>query len=236
MLISSTNDPQQHQHWEEDTRYRSCEHPVPVRFADQRIRYIRSWFDLSQIETALDVGCGNGLSMFRLREHIPRIFGVDRSGNMLSHHPFRATSRLALADGARLPFRDNAFDLVFGWEVLHHIAEPEQAVAEAVRVSRRWILFAEPNRYNPCQFAYALYDREHRWVLRYSLAFMRNLLIGAGVGVRHASRAGWIFPNITPMAIAPLLEKLPFQAPFAISNWVLGEKTTNASAGCGVQT
>lgn len=223
-MFPSTSDTRQHQHWDEDERYRPCDHPVPIAFADQRIRYIRSWLDMSDVHSALDVGCGNGLSMYRLLPSIHRIIGVDRSANMLHKHPCRRLSRLAMADATQLPFPDNAFDLVYGWEVLHHIADPACVVREAVRVARRWVLFAEPNRRNPFQFAYALYDREHRWVLRYSLRFMRRLLSDAGCEVRHASQGGWIFPNVTPLTLVPLLRLLPFRCPVAISNWVLGEK------------
>lgn len=225
-MLSSTDDTRQDTHWDEDSRYRRCNHPVPITFADQRIDYIRSWLDVDGIQNALDVGCGNGLSMYRLLGHVPKLFGVDRSAHMLAGHPFRNPCRVALADGRSLPFADGAFDLVYGWEVLHHISDPVRVVEEAVRVTRRWILFAEPNRRNPLQFAYALYDREHRWVLNYSLSFLRGLVDQAGATVTHASQACWIFPNVTPIALAPLLKRLPIRSSFAISNWVAGEKVS----------
>ena len=131
---------------------------------------------------------------------------------------------LALADALQLPFADNTFDLAYGWEILHHIAKPEHVIAEMARVSRKYVLVAEPNPLNLVQFAFALADAEHRWVLRYRLPYMRGLFEKAGLQVIHASSGGWIFPNKTPMSLLPVLCQVPYRSPIGISNWVLGSK------------
>jgi ubiquinone/menaquinone biosynthesis C-methylase UbiE len=43
---------------------------------------------------------------------------------------------LQQADAARLPFRDDTFDLVFAFAMLHHLGEWPRAVREALRVLR----------------------------------------------------------------------------------------------------
>ncbi len=143
---------------------------------------------------------------------------------MLHRHPAKPEHKLAIADGFHLPFQENGFDLVYGWEIVHHISQPGLVVGEMARVSRRYVLLAEPNRNNPAQFAFALWDKEHRWVLRYSLGYMRQLFQSAGLKVVHAGCGGWLFPNITPPWLLPLILKLPYWFPLGISNWVLGEK------------
>lgn len=217
-----TNDANQHAFWESDQGHRQHNHPVVKTFAQQRVNYIRQWLDLSHIRNALDVGCGNGFSTQAMQAYISNVIGVDYSQFMLSRHPSR--SRLALADALHLPFPDNTFDLVYGWEVLHHIYDPGQVVVEMARVSQRYVLLAEPNRNNPAQFAFALADPEHRWVLRYNLAYMRDLLETANLQLNHASRGGWLFPNVTPLWLLTVIRKIPYQFPLGISNWVLGEK------------
>jgi SAM-dependent methyltransferase len=46
----------------------------------------------------------------------------------------RATTRQA--DATALPFKDDSFDVVLSWIMLHHTIRWEEAVAEAVRVTR----------------------------------------------------------------------------------------------------
>src|SRR5574341_634527 len=106
------------------------DHPVVSFFSQQRIRYISQFLDLDQIKSALDVGCGHGFSSFHLKEHVAEMWGTDRAHGMLRHNPLYPTGKLVQADAARLPFADNSFDLVYGWEFLHHIEKPEEVLAE----------------------------------------------------------------------------------------------------------
>jgi ubiquinone/menaquinone biosynthesis C-methylase UbiE len=204
-----TTDNKQHHYWEQDHGHRQYDHPIVDFFAQQRVSYIRSWLDLDTIETALDVGCGNGFSTYHMQQFVPYVWGLDYSDYMLAQHPHKQNGRLAIADGLQLPFADNRFDLVYGWEVLHHISDPNTVVAEMVRVSGRYVLLVEPNRNNPAQFAFALADPEHRWVLRYSLAYMRQLLLSSNLQVVYAGCGGWLFPNVTPIWLLPFIQKLP---------------------------
>jgi ubiquinone/menaquinone biosynthesis C-methylase UbiE len=159
-----------------------------------------------------------------MQNYVPDIWAVDQSSRMLAQHPLKNTDKLRVGDALKLPFADNSFDLVYGWEVLHHISEPSLAVAEMARVSRRYVLVAEPNPVNLAQFLFALIDPEHRWVLRYKLSYMRNLFESVGLRVEHSSSGGWVFPNKTPLWLLPLLQRLPYRSPLGISNWVLGSK------------
>ena len=54
------------------------------------------------------------------------------------------TQHLAL-DAEQIELPDNSFDLVFASEVLHHCSSPHRALCEMLRVSRRYVLFLEPN-------------------------------------------------------------------------------------------
>lgn len=219
-----TSDERQRRYWDADPIYRHASHPVVEMFVRQRLDYVAGWLDFASVGSALDVGCGDGFSSVGMSERIPRVWGVDRSNAMLARHPHRGSGRLARGDITRLPFRDGAIDLVYCWEVLHHVGQPGPAVAEMARVSRRWVLIAEPNPRNPLQLGFALVDREHRWVLKYSLDYMRQLLRNAGLHVVHASSGGFILPNRTPSWLAAWLRRFPYPSGIGISNWVLGVK------------
>jgi SAM-dependent methyltransferase len=51
-----------------------------------------------------------------------------------------------VADVERLPFADDAFDLVFVHDGLHHLERPQAGLMEMSRVARRWISLTEPAR------------------------------------------------------------------------------------------
>ena len=54
------------------------------------------------------------------------------------------TEHVAL-DAEQIDLPDDSFDLVFASEVLHHCSSPHRALCEMLRVSRRYVLFMEPN-------------------------------------------------------------------------------------------
>jgi SAM-dependent methyltransferase len=220
----STTDARQDAYWNREQGFRRFDHPVVRLFAQQRLKLLSTWIDGAVVTRALDVGCGDGFSTYYTRQWIPEVWAVDRSTHMLSRHPLRPEGRVVAADARTLPYRPETFDLVYGWEMLHHISDPGAVVTEMARVSRRYVLIVEPNRNHPLQFAFALADREHRWVLRYSRTYLESLCTGAGLRIVQSTTGGFIFPNRTPSALAPLLANLPYRSPFGISNWVLGEK------------
>lgn len=48
-------------------------------------------------------------------------------------------------DAEQIELPADSFDLVFASEVLHHCVSPHRALCEMLRVSRRYVLFLEPN-------------------------------------------------------------------------------------------
>jgi len=86
----------------------------------------------------LDLGAGEGYVDAALRDrHDAWICSVDVG-------PFgRAAGAYVVYDGARLPFRDGAFDTALVLLTLHHCAAPLAVLSEAVRVTRRRLLVTE---------------------------------------------------------------------------------------------
>jgi SAM-dependent methyltransferase len=58
-----------------------------------------------------------------------------------------ATSKadLCVLDAEAMAVSDESYDLVVAFEVLHHCRSPHRALCEMIRVSRRYVLFLEPN-------------------------------------------------------------------------------------------
>ena len=153
------------------------------------------------------------------------LFGLSTAETaMLNEVPMRGEGTVVRGDILSLPLPDASVDLAYCWEVLHHLSDPEAAIREMARVSRRFVVIVEPNRANPLQFAFGVIDRHHRWQLKFSLAYLRRLMRASGLDVAHASSGGFILPNRTPRPLLGLLRKLPYSSAIGISNWVIGVK------------
>jgi SAM-dependent methyltransferase len=88
----------------------------------------------------LDSGCGGGGTVLSLAEESRFAVGLDLDGRFVGSGT-RLKAELGLAnagfvqgDGARLPFRDAAFDLVFSHSVIEHVGSAEEYLAECRRV------------------------------------------------------------------------------------------------------
>jgi demethylmenaquinone methyltransferase/2-methoxy-6-polyprenyl-1,4-benzoquinol methylase len=85
----------------------------------------------------LDVGCGTGELLGRLRGAFPRdeVIGCDFSAGMLQHAAAkRKAQRLVCGDAGRLPFRDASIDVITSTEAFHWFPDQHQALREFRRV------------------------------------------------------------------------------------------------------
>jgi SAM-dependent methyltransferase len=220
-----TSDERQRVYWESDLGHREVAHPVVAGFSRQRWAHVARRIPMAEVRDLLDVGCGSGFSTAYAPAAV-RGVGCDASLRMLAHHP---GAEVVMAEATTLPFADSQFDLVTCWEVLHHVAEPWKVLAEMARVARRFVVVFEPNPLNPAQFAFALADREHRWVLRYSRTYLLDQFRRAGLRVSSFERVGIIFPNKTPAWLYPWLARVPYEIPLVgISQLVVARKEAGA--------
>jgi 2-polyprenyl-3-methyl-5-hydroxy-6-metoxy-1,4-benzoquinol methylase len=84
---------------------------------------------------ALDVGCGVGQVVGRLKSAGFDAFGVDVSEPNIERAR-KISSNCQLYDGKALPFPDQHFDSVGALNVLEHVEQPEDFLRELVRVTR----------------------------------------------------------------------------------------------------
>ena len=98
--------------------------------------------DLKPGITVLEAGCGQGDDAFRMAERIlpgGKVIGLDASTAMIEKARSRAPMtqlpvEFLAGDVKALPFPDNAFARCRIDRVLQHIPQPEQAIAELIRV------------------------------------------------------------------------------------------------------
>jgi len=83
-------------------------------------------------KNVLEVGCGTGRMLEKLKEKGAKLIGVDLSSNMLK--PSIEKGFLVNQGSAtELPFKDNSFDTAVSYKVLAHIPDIERAVSEMAR-------------------------------------------------------------------------------------------------------
>ena len=88
---------------------------------------------------AVDLGCGTGMVLDRMREHATLVIGVDGSSRMLELSRRRFAGELSgvslrIGEMDHLPLRDGESDFACINMVLHHLYDPHVALAEIRRV------------------------------------------------------------------------------------------------------
>jgi len=126
-------------------------HPSYVwRLGQQRRLALMERYAPLEGKRILDVGCGLGMYVEKLRRFSDQVYGIDIDAERVTEGGRRLPHLLAAA-AETLPFTDNCFDILLLHEVLEHVADDRQVVQEAYRVLRpggRIVIFA-PNRLYP---------------------------------------------------------------------------------------
>jgi SAM-dependent methyltransferase len=120
-------------------------HPSYVwRFGqERRLELVRRYTALED-RAILDVGCGVGMYVRAFRRFSDDVHGVDVDGEKLVEAG-QELPNLCVSVAEALPYADGRFDVVLSHEVIEHVADDRQALAEAVRVLKR----PEPGRGRP---------------------------------------------------------------------------------------
>jgi SAM-dependent methyltransferase/uncharacterized protein YbaR (Trm112 family) len=100
-----------------------------------------SWNARMRPGLILDVGCADGRSCFPFVNRGHTIIGFDISKALVQQaarranaHNAQASTTFFVSDASALPFRDDAFDYVVVYGVLHHVPDPEATCREVYRV------------------------------------------------------------------------------------------------------
>jgi SAM-dependent methyltransferase len=140
--------------------------------------------------TVLDAGAGQGTLSIKLAKLGFEVTSADASKAAVKVLRDRAPGRVAEADVTSLPFEDESFDAAVLGEVLEHVEDDRQALAEVARVLRpRGVLAlsvpADPKLYGPS-------DRWAGHVRRYTRRALLEACSAAGLTVHRC--VGWGFP------------------------------------------
>ena len=159
-------------------------HPTPYTglagFVERmRIRVIRSFADIKLSDTVLEVGCEAGGLMAVLPE-CKRLVGVDISGMALIQAQGRLSSLKRNAEFVQcdateaLPFSKGEFSVIICSEMLEHVEDPAEVIANIVKISTPLtrIILSVPNE--------KIKIRLKRWLCKigFMQAFMKKIEMG----------------------------------------------------------
>lgn len=103
----------------------------------------------------LECGCGSASILGKIWQKDKKFYGVDLSDlaiNLAKRRLKKKTNiKLSVANIEKLPFKDNFFDLVYATTVVEHLANPEKAILEMIRVTKKngFLLLMSPNFGSP---------------------------------------------------------------------------------------
>ncbi len=103
---------------------------------EQEKKYAQVLDSIKEGSIALDIGCGTGLFMEKIKDKFKLVVGVDSSLGMLKKASKYENVVYVNCDATKLPFVDKVFDTVFSFSVMQDVKDKEKFLSEASRVCR----------------------------------------------------------------------------------------------------
>jgi ubiquinone/menaquinone biosynthesis C-methylase UbiE len=115
------------------------------------LSFLVGMLDYLKIESILDVGSGTGRAISYIKSLRPdiRIIGIEPVPELreVGHQKGLGINELIEGDATQLQFQDGEFDLVCEFGILHHIPNPDVALAEMLRVAKKAIIISDNNNF-----------------------------------------------------------------------------------------
>lgn len=118
-----------------------------------RVERVLGYLQGIQPTELLDIGSGRGAFLWPLLTTFPMLPVTAMDADKARAEQLKAVQLGGVAqldadclDVTLLPFAENQFDVVTALEVLEHIPAVERAIAEIVRVARRFVIISAPSR------------------------------------------------------------------------------------------
>ena len=181
--------------------------------------------------SALDVGCGVGITDAHLSGHFGVLHGVDTAGDAVDRAAVRnPTVRYQAYEGTALPFPDGTLDVAFAICVAHHVPVVERPafareLERVVRPGGLVVLF-EHNPFNPLTRVAVSRCEFDRGVTLLSRGTASRLLAGASLDV--VERRYILFVPLD-RSIARRADRLLHRVPLGAQHYVAARRTRISS-------
>ncbi len=122
--------------------------PIQRMLLDNFYRHVFALLQNVPSGSILDVGCGEGFTLAKLKEAGigKRLEGIEYNKRAIALGK-KENPAIKITQGSiyELPYKSNVFDLVLCTEVLEHMDDSKKALMELVRVSNKYLLLSVPN-------------------------------------------------------------------------------------------
>lgn len=163
------------------------------KYTEQKQRLALEALGASAGERVLDVGTGSGFFSRAAASKGAHVVAIDAAESMLKvTHNLAEREGLKIglvrADASMIPFRDASFDKSIAIDLIGHLSDPADCIAEIGRVTRKVAIIAWPHSCSPYRLKYVF----EKFLLRRSMPFTRWLSVGfirklmAGTGFNTA--------------------------------------------------
>ena len=135
-------------YWQEKNKvmmyYNTIEPSYELQYSEEQVKkydVALQNLDFIDCENIIDVGCGTGLLLSKIKKRSGRIVGIDVSMNLLNRavkkFKHRSNVHFICGDADFLPLRANMFDKVFSITVLQNMPEPGITLKEIAKVAKQ---------------------------------------------------------------------------------------------------
>jgi ubiquinone/menaquinone biosynthesis C-methylase UbiE len=176
---------------------------------------------------AVEVGSGTGIYTKFMVKDFGKVIATDIDAGMTAQaSKLFPQAEVIIADGQRMPFQDNSVDVVMGVSTLHHIQDRYAVFREAARIVKPggYVVFCEPNQYNPMTALCQLWYREPAL----TKAQLRRYAKKAGLHIRKLGTTLLRSPGITKITDHipgfRLIERIAEAANLGVSVYVVAQK------------
>ena len=174
------------------------------------IQRLKELFPVQKAKLSLNCGCGRGGQ----EDIFGSSVGIDISFENIRSLIKRGGQGI-VADMEFLPFRDNTFDLVYGFGILHHLSDIKRGVSEATRVLKKggYIGYGGENN-GLCPLSYVMAFFYRNWKIekgfyRIRKGVLRRIFQEMGIREFKLARHGMVIYGLGRMTyqITSLMER-----------------------------
>jgi 2-polyprenyl-3-methyl-5-hydroxy-6-metoxy-1,4-benzoquinol methylase len=121
--------------------------PIVRRLINNFFEKISDKFTAEPVDHLLDAGCGEGMTLYQMRNHLPtRVTGFDINPDCVAYtKEMFPQANITVEDVFNLPYQDKAFDLVICLEVFEHLPNPELALKALKHVASKRLILSVPH-------------------------------------------------------------------------------------------
>lgn len=165
--------------------------PIGMWLRQKRLKILsRIFSELDSDMSVIDVGCGGGTTLVLIRKlGFKNSIGIDYVQASLDRCKalgFEQNKDVFLMDAGATTFPDQHFDIVFSEGLWEHFSDPYPYIAEAARISKRYIIVIQPEHYSPfgrlMLIGWRLFNANKGGVKEYSfrMSYFTQTLSGLG--------------------------------------------------------